>query len=67
MKECNIRLTEGRIERNKAENRFSCKVLIGTIALCYKKVKCKAISLQIWTGPERYSKLRLSDFKTIGT
>jgi hypothetical protein len=31
------------------------------------KVKDKAISLQAWTGPEGSRKLRLPDFKTIGT
>ena len=31
------------------------------------KGKGKAISLQAWTGPEGSRKLRLSDFKTVGT
>jgi len=31
------------------------------------KGKGKAISLQAWTGPESYRRLRLPDFKTIGT
>ena len=31
------------------------------------KGKCKAIPLQAWTGPEGSSRLRLPDFKTIGT
>jgi hypothetical protein len=35
MKEWNLRLTEGSIERNKVENRFACTVLIGAISLCY--------------------------------
>jgi hypothetical protein len=30
-------------------------------------VKSKAIPLQAWTGPEGSRKLRLGDFKTIGT
>jgi hypothetical protein len=30
-------------------------------------VKGKVISLQAWTGPEGSRKLRLPDFKTIGT
>ena len=30
-------------------------------------VKGKAIPLQAWTGPEGYRRLRLPDFKTIGT
>jgi hypothetical protein len=31
------------------------------------KGKCKAIPLQAWTGPEGSRRLRLPDFKTIGT
>jgi len=31
------------------------------------KCKGKAISIQAWTGPEGSRKLRLPDFKTIGT
>jgi len=31
------------------------------------KVKGKAIPLQAWTGPEGSRRLRLPDFKTIGT
>jgi hypothetical protein len=31
------------------------------------KGKGKAIPLQAWTGPEGSRRLRLSDFKTIGT
>jgi len=30
-------------------------------------VKCKAIPLQAWTGPEGSRRFRLPDFKTIGT
>jgi len=29
--------------------------------------KCKAIPLQAWTGPEGSRRLRLPDFKTVGT
>jgi len=32
-----------------------------------RQVKGKAIPLQAWTGPEGSRKLRLPDFKTIGT
>jgi hypothetical protein len=32
-----------------------------------KHSKCKAIPLQAWTGPEGSRRLRLPDFKTIGT
>jgi hypothetical protein len=31
------------------------------------KGKGKAIPLQVWTGPEGFRRLRLLDFKTIGT
>jgi len=31
------------------------------------KGKGKAIPLQAWTGPEDTSRMRLPDFKTIGT
>jgi len=30
-------------------------------------VKIKAIPLQAWTGPEGSRRLRLPDFKTVGT
>jgi hypothetical protein len=33
----------------------------------YNKGKGKAVPLQAWTGPEGSRKLRLPDFKTIGT
>jgi hypothetical protein len=32
-----------------------------------KSVKVKAIPLQAWTGPEGSRRLKLPDFKTIGT
>jgi hypothetical protein len=32
-----------------------------------KQLKAKAIPLQVWTGPEGCRRLRLPDFKTIGT
>jgi len=32
-----------------------------------KAKKAKAIPLQAWTGPEGFRRLRLTDFKTIGT
>jgi hypothetical protein len=35
--------------------------------LLVNKGKGKAIPLQAWTGPEGYRRLRLPDFKTIGT
>jgi len=33
----------------------------------YSKSKGKAIPLQAWTGPEGFRRLRLPDFKTVGT
>jgi len=32
-----------------------------------QEIQVKAIPLQAWTGPEDYRRLRLPDFKTIGT
>jgi hypothetical protein len=32
-----------------------------------KAIAKKAIPLQAWTGPEGFRRLRLPDFKTIGT
>ena len=34
---------------------------------CSKKKKGKSVPLQAWTGPEGSRRLRLPDFKTIGT
>jgi hypothetical protein len=40
-----------------------------TVVLSFKRrrQKCKAIPLQAWTDPEGTRRLRLPDFKTIGT
>jgi hypothetical protein len=35
--------------------------------VCKGKGKGKAIPIEAWTGPEGSRKLRLPDFKTIGT
>jgi len=35
--------------------------------LCFVDSKGKEISLQAWTGPEDTRRLRIPDFKTIGT
>jgi len=32
-----------------------------------KRIKGRAIPLQAWTGPEGSRRMRLRDFKTIGT
>jgi len=39
--------------------------IVGVFLLCLQKAK--AIPLQAWTGPEGSRRLRLPDFKTIGT
>ena len=41
--------------------------LVIIIIIIIIKVKCKAITLQAWTDPEGSRRLRLPDFKTIGT
>jgi len=43
---------------------FKKKHIFKNIFICKKG---KAIPLQAWTGPERFRRLRLLDFKTIGT
>jgi len=57
--------------RNPATARFSLPVQSGVVAhLAYctvGKVKGKAIPLQAWTGPVGPRRMRLPDFKTIGT
>ena len=47
---------------------FTCTVLL-VVALDSKAAASfsKAFPLQAWTGPEGSSRLRHSDFKTIGT
>jgi len=37
------------------------------ILLPTNTTKCKAVPLRDWTGPEGSRRLRLPDFKTIGT
>jgi hypothetical protein len=41
-----------------------CELLNSSLST---KLKVKAIPLQAWTGPEDSRRLRLPDFKTIGT
>ena len=50
----------------KCQQRYSShgSTPISTISI---KKKCKAIPLQAWTGPEGSRRLKLPDFKTIGT
>ena len=42
-------------------------VVVAAAAAVVVVVKGKAIPLQAWTGPEGSRRLRLPDFKTIGT
>jgi len=49
---------------------FSLKNVICSFPLkdfCSALLKGTAIPLQAWTGPEGFRRLRLPDFKTIGT
>ena len=45
--------------------RFCCKQFL--LEACFGKGKGKALPLQAWTGPKGSRRLRLPDFKTIGT
>jgi len=45
--------------------RFFSQSSSGNYYMCF--AKGKAIPLQAWTGPEGSRRLRLPDFKTIGT
>jgi len=52
--------------------RFLFYILLGKGGKCFSKKaffheKSKAIPLQAWTGPEGSRRLRLPDFKTMGT
>jgi hypothetical protein len=46
---------------------YRCHSTVNIIVICEGKGKGKAIPLQAWTGPEGSSRLRLPDFKTVGT
>jgi hypothetical protein len=41
--------------------------IIHTIVKYLSPIKAKATPLQAWTGPEVSRRLRLPDFKTVGT
>jgi hypothetical protein len=41
--------------------------IVSAVELSKGKIKIKAVPLQAWTGPEGSGRLRLPDFKTIGT
>jgi hypothetical protein len=52
-------------------NEYHKNVLVILTFITFKTnksiIKAKAIPLQAWTGPEGSRRLRLPDFKTIGT
>jgi hypothetical protein len=57
--------SEGQVPKQKlavAENHFNFLTLMDS-----SHDSKKAIPLQIWTGPEGSRRLRLPDFKTVGT
>jgi hypothetical protein len=56
----------GLLSRNRGFQN-SYYTTVGSHNLTHGKVKGKAILLQAWTGPEGSRRLRLPDFKTIGT
>ena len=45
----------------------NARVTEETVSAGSQTVKGKAIPLQAWTGPEGSRRLRLPDFKTVGT
>jgi hypothetical protein len=55
------RIRQRRFSEKKTKS--MCNVIQIPVPLC----KAKAIPLQAWTGPEGSGRLRLPDFKTIGT
>jgi hypothetical protein len=55
------------ITLNYAKTKISKTSLAALKVHKIKKFKGKAISLQVWTDPEGFRRLRLPDFKTIGT
>jgi hypothetical protein len=55
------------IESNDKHRSTLCDNLIIIQRFPIKRHKVKAIPLEAWTGPEGSRRLRLPDFKTIGT
>ena len=51
---------------NLAMSKCLCRLLNGLLKTV-DQIKGKAIPLQAWSGPEGSRRLRLPDFKTIGT
>ena len=61
-------LTSGTYEGvQKGFNYSLCFGVYGLHRILKDKKKCKAIPLQAWIGPEASVRLRLPDFKTVGT
>jgi hypothetical protein len=56
-----------KVTSNTQNLMFTCSVPLGKNYIKYGKGKGKAIPLQALTGPEGSRRLRLPDFKTIGT
>jgi hypothetical protein len=57
----------GTFERVKARTTVYLSRTLGSLTYAYKVVKGKAIPLQASIGPEGSRRLRLPDFKTVGT
>jgi len=53
--------------RTEIVSLFSTCQMFNFSVTVIKKLQGKAIPLQAWTGPEGSRRLRLPDFKTIGT
>jgi hypothetical protein len=60
-------IEEGHNDPEPADERNPNGILLWLVVQLKYKSKCKAIPLQAWTGPEGSRKLRVPDFKTIGT
>jgi len=46
---------------------MECQNILYNVRVILNMVKGTAIPLQAWAGPERSRRVRLPDFKTIGT
>ena len=57
----------GKLNKKEVKEDFIKDITANMQNTPLEKLKSKAIPLQAWTGPEDSRRLRLSDFKTIGT